>query len=276
MSEANNGAPEGVTETLHDANIDDAQNETSAADAQAETGDDAAAATDENGQATPPKPKKTVQERIDELTAARREAERDRDFYREQALRAGNGKQPAEEAQQHQPQGGGEPDPGDYDHGENDLRYVRDLARWEARQEFMAMAEEQREQERARNARQTFETRRAALFPNGDPEGLQRFREIPSLPSAVVEIVAESDIGPKIADHLGANPAELQRLKGMTPIQQARELTRLELRLSEPAKPTPKTATDAPEPPPQARGTGGRYKVAPDTDDFAAFEKNYG
>jgi hypothetical protein len=59
------------------------------------------------------------------------------------------------------------------------------------------------------------------------------------------------------------------------PDLQARELTLLETRLTPAAKPTPKTATDAPEPPPQARGAGGQFKVAADTDDFAAFEKQY-
>jgi hypothetical protein len=274
MSEPNEGAPEGVTE---DTSAADQAADKTQAQGDEQSGDDAAAATDDEGQAEQPKPKKSAQERIDELTRARREAERDRDFYREQALRNGNGQQPAQEAQQQQPQDGNdEPDPAEYDHGENDLRYVRDLARWEARQEFRALAESERQQERARTARQTFETRKAALFPQGEPEGLQQFLRIPTLPTAVIEIVGESDIGPKIADHLGANPAELRRLEGMNPIQQARELTRLEMRLAEPAKPTPKTATDAPEPPPQARGAGGRFQVAPDTDDFASFDKNYG
>jgi hypothetical protein len=56
-----------------------------------------------------------------------------------------------------------------------------------------------------------------------------------------------------------------------------RELTLLEARLT-PAtgsKVPPKTATDAPEPPPTARGSNGQFKVAGDTGDFAAFEKQY-
>lgn len=267
MSEANEGAAPAVTE---DTSAADQVAEQTQAQGDEQLGDDAAAATDE-GQAQP-KPKKSAQERINELTAARREAERDRDFYREQALR-NQPQQPAHEAQQHQPQEASRPAREDY---EDDFDYIEALTDWKAEQAATRLAQQAREQDKARAARQTFETRKAALFPQGEPEGLQNFLRLPTLPAAVVEIVGESDIGPKIADHLGANPAELRRLEGLNPIQQARELTRLEMRLSEPARPTPKTATDAPEPPPQARGTGGRFTVAPDTDDFAAFEKNFG
>lgn len=271
MSEAHDGAANAVSEDTSAADqvADDTQ-----AQGDEQFGDDAAAAEGE-GQGEQPKPRRSPQERIDELTRLRRDAEREAEYWKAKALQPSEA-QPAREAQ-HQPQeASDEPDPADYDHGENDLRYVRDLARWEARQEFKAMAEQERRQQRASSVRQNFETRKAELYPEGEPQGLQRFLSLPTLPEAVVEIVGESEIGPKIADHLGANPAELRRLEGMSPIQQARELTRLEARLSAPPKPTPKTATDAPEPPPQARGTGGRFKVAPDTDDFAAFEKNYG
>jgi hypothetical protein len=266
MSETHDGAATAATEdTLHDANLDDAQNETSAAEHLAEPGDDAAAETP-----APAKPRQTAQERINELTAARREAERDRDFYREQALRNGNGQQPAQEAQQPQPQEASRPHRDDYS---DDFEYIEALTDWKAEQAAERLTAHARQQDQARTTRQTFETRKAALFPQGEPEGLQQFLRIPQLPVAVIEIVGESDIGPKIADHLGANPAELRRLEGMSPIQQARELTRLEHRLTPPARATPKTVTDAPEPPPQARGAGGRFGVAPDTTDFAAFEK---
>lgn len=268
MSEANEGAAEAVAQ---DTTAADQVAEDTQAQGDEPIGDDAPATETE----TPEQARKrTARERVEQAVARQREAERDAEYWKAKALQS-PGAQPAHEAQQHQPQGDDEPDPADYEHGENDLRYVRDTARWEARQEFRVQAENERLQQQARTARQNFETRKAALFPQGDPEGLQSFLRLPTLPSAVIEIVAESDIGPKIADHLGANPAEMRRLEGLNPIQQARELTRLEHRLSEPARPTPKTATDAPEPPPQARGTGGRFTVAPDTDDFAAFDKNY-
>ena len=84
-----------------------------------------------------------------------------------------------------------------------------------------------------------------------------------------------SDIGPKLAEHLGDNPRELDRLSALPPHLQTYELAKVEARLSRPAAPVAKTATEAPEPAPQARGVGGKFKVAPDTSDFAAFDKAY-
>lgn len=270
MSEAHDGAAPAASEDTSAA--PQVAEEQALAQGDEQLGDDTPAPEAE----TPEQARKRgARERVEQAVARQREAEREAEFWKSKALQA-TPQQPAQEAQQYLPQGDDEPNPADYEHGENDLRYVRDTARWEARQEFRVQAEQERQIQRAQAARQTFETRKAALFPQGEPEGLQNFLRIPTLPTAVIEIVGESDIGPKIADHLGANPAELRRLEGMSPIQQARELTRLEHRLSEPAKPIPKTATDAPEPPPQARGAAGRFQVAPDTDDFAAFEKNYG
>lgn len=270
MSEAPDGAATAAPEDTSAA--DQVTEQTQAQGDDEQPGDDAPAPETE----TPEQARKrTARERVEQAVARQREAEREAEFWKSKALQT-TPAQPAQEAQ-HQPQGGSdEPDPGDYEHGINDLNYVRDVARWEARQEFRAEAERERQQQHVRSAQEKFHTRKAALFPEGEPEGLQRFLALEKLPGTVIEVVAESDIGPKIADHLGANPAELRRLEGMSPIQQVRELTRLEMRLSEPAKPTPKTATHAPDPPPQVRGAGGRFTVAPDTDDFTAFEKQYG
>lgn len=235
-------------------------------------GDDAAAAPTE-AEAEKPKPKQSAQERIDELTRARREAERDVEYWKAKALH-GSEQQPAQEAQQ-APQGDERPVRTDYD---DDFEFIEALTDWKAEQAAERLIQQQRQAEKANSVRANFVTRSAALFPDGEPAGLVAFKQLPQLPAAVIEIVAESEIGPKLAEHLGDNPAEFARLEGLSPIQQARELTRLEARLSPPseaAKPPPKTITDAPEPPPQARGAGGQFKVAADTGDFAAFEKQY-
>jgi hypothetical protein len=63
--------------------------------------------------------------------------------------------------------------------------------------------------DQVRTTVQTFETRAKTLFPDGEPAGLTAFKQIPELPVAVMEIVGASDIGPKLAEHLGDNPAEL-------------------------------------------------------------------
>lgn len=249
--------------------------ETPEPDADGETppGDDAAAATDE-GQAEKPKVKQSVQERINELTAARREAERDRDFYREQALRNQPQGNPAPEAQQTQ-QGDGRPDRADYD---DDFAYIEDLTDWKAWQAANLMVQRQAQTSQIRSVVETYQTRAKTLFPEGKPAGLVAFEQIDTVPEAVNEIVGASDIGPKIAAHLGDNPQELARIEGLSPFQQVRELTLLEARLgpsSAASTPSPKTVTSAPEPPPTARGANGQFKVSGDTDDFGAFERQW-
>lgn len=242
---------------------------------EAEAGDEAAADADE-GQAETPKPRKTAQERFDELTRARREAEREAEYWRAKALQ-GPQAQPAQEAPQ-QPQGDGRPDPNDYEHGVNDLGYIEDLTDWKAEIAARRVADQARNDERLRVARENYDTRSRALYPEGKPSGLLAFERIEVLPETVLEIVGQSEVGPKIAAHLGDNPAELARLSRLNVVQQGIELGRLEARLVTPpakATPPPKTVTDAPEPAPQARGAGGQFKVAPDTNDFAAFEKQY-
>lgn len=222
-----------------------------------------------------PKPKQTAQQRIDELTWRAKEAERQRD-----ALLDRIGKAPAqsEEAPPAAAQGPAEPNPDDYDNGEFDRAYIRDLTRYEARQAHEELTSQTKAHTTQAQAVQSFESRVKEQYPDGEPAGLAAIRTMDTLPIALQEIMLESDLGPKLADHYGNNPAELARLSSMTPTQQAREITRQEAAMSvpaEPAKPLAKTSTEAPEPPPTARGAGGQFKPAADTDDFAAFEKAY-
>lgn len=232
-------------------------------------GDDAAAAAeqDEDAEKPAPKPKQTAQERIDELTRARREAERDAEFWRAKATREAD-------AQTH-PQGDGRPDPADFDNGALDPGYIDALTDWKAEQAVEKRFTQREAQARTQTALQTFEQRVEKQYPDGEPEGLKTLRSLPMLSSVVQEVMMDSEVGPKLGDYLGDNPRELRRISALPPISQARELTKLEQTLTTPSAPSPKTATDAPEPAPTLRGAGGRFKVAPDTSDFAAFEAQY-
>ena len=214
-----------------------------------------------------PKPKKSAKERIDELTAARRTAERDAEYWREQAMRHA----PAAPAPAPQPVQG-KPDPSQYVEGAYDPAYIEDLTDWKAEQTVSRVIQTRDRATSVQQAVQTFDQRAAQMFPDGEPAGLTALRRAPSLPEAVQEIILSSENGPKLADHLGSNPGEFARLSAMSPPKQAYELAKIEQRLMT----QPKTNTTAPEPTPTARGNGGRFQVNPDTSDFAAFEKQYG
>lgn len=261
MTEATEGAPEGVAEDTAAA-VEAAEN---AAPVEEHIGDEPAAAPE------PAKRKPTAQERFDELTREKYEARREADYWRAKALER---EQPAREKQ---PDEDAEPDASSYEYGESDARYIRDVARFDARQEARAQAQAQEQQRRAQVQVATFETRLREQFPDGEPEGIANIRRMATLSAPIQDLILTSEIGPKIADHLGANPAEIARLSALPPHIIGRELGKLEARLETPPPPKAKTVTDAPEPAPSVvRGAGGRFTVAPDTDDFAAFDKQYG
>jgi hypothetical protein len=230
-------------------------------------GEDAAAEPDPG-----PKTRKSAQDRIDELTAARRNAERDAEYWREMALR--HAPKP-DAAPQSQPQGDGKPDPEKFEAGVYDPAYIEALTDWKANQAVASVLERREGQSRAQTALQTFDQRVREQFPDGEPEGISALRRAPVLPPTMFDLITGSDVGPKIADHLGSHPAEFQRISALPPHMQGAEIARLEQRLATPAAVQPKTVTEAPEPAPTLRGSHGRFKVAADTNDFSAFEKQY-
>ena len=170
---------------------------------------------------------------------------------------------------------------------ETSSAYIRDLTRFETKRELQAefdRRQQEQEAERALTAaRQTFEKRLNEAFPDGQPEGFKAFCQIEKVPVVLNDVIMHSESGPQLAAHYGDNPADLQRLSALPLHLQAYEIAKVEARLSgattpataETPKPKPKIATDAPSPAPQVRGAGGQFKVSPDTDDFAAFEKAY-
>lgn len=264
MTTETQGAPEGVTEDVSVA--DQAPEDTTQAQGDEQSGDDGAAA-----QADGDKPRRqTAQERIDELTRLRREAERDAEYWRSKALQPEQRQEAPPE-----PQGDGRPDPAQYPAGRTDPDYIEDLASWKADQAVQIRLQQVDSERATRQAVETFETRNKTLYPEGEPPGLAAFRRIDKVPMAMQDVILTSDVGPKLADHLGSNPREFQRLSALPPHLQAYELAKVEATLKAPPAPQAKTVTDAPEPAPQARGAGGRFTVAPDTDDFPAFEKQF-
>ena len=274
MSEAPN-TPEGVTE---DVSVADQVTDQTPAQGDEQLGDDAPAETAEDGSGEKPKPKKTVQDRIDELTRKQRDAEREAEFWRSKAL------QPQERQRDPEPQVDEDPEPSPYayEHGENDVRFIRAQAAWEARQEVTRQFNERAQREAEQAERRRF-NERAETFAGQTPDFYdvvgQNYERAASVMTEVMQHAARAaDEAPALAYHMAKHPAEARRIAALNPYAQAVEIGKLAARLSAPAapRPTPKTATDAPEPPPQARGAGGRFKVAPDTDDFSAFEQTYG
>ena len=77
-----------------------------------------------------------------------------------------------------------------------------------------------------------------------DYEAVARNPDLP-ITEAMVHVMLQSEMGPDLAYHLGSNPAVAARIARMQPLEMAREMGRIEARLSLPKAPT---QTQAPDP----------------------------
>lgn len=288
MTDTNTGADQSATEdfaafeakldesgtyVVADLPKDEPTNETREAPA-----DDAGAQDEPKVEGEQPKAKKTAQERINELTWRANEAERREKAAQERLEAALAGKTTTPAAEPHHEDDA--PNPNDYEHGELDVAYIRDVTRYDTRKEIEA-SRQQDEAKRTLDAKlQTFDQRKTEAFKDGVPEGFTAFCALQTVPTALNDIIMLSDVGPQLAAHYGDKPAELARLSDMAPHLQAYEIAKVEATLSGAKAPattttSPKVVTTAPEPAPSLRGQGGKFKVAPDTDDFGAFDSAY-
>lgn len=226
-----------------------------------------------------PKPKKSAKERIDEITWEKHEAIR-----RAEAAEAERERLAAQIAQlsAQLPQQSDDlpPNPQHYEYGELDVNYIRDVTRYEIKLEQKAQDEQRAFQERQKTFSEkvsSFMAKSKEAFPDGPSNGLSVFLHASTpVTEEVAELVASSDVGPKLAEYLGDNIAELHRINALPAHMKGFEIARIEARLSVPAETKPPPKPKAPIPPETLpRGTSGRFAVSPDTDDFSAFEKSY-
>lgn len=227
----------------------------------------------------------SAEERIGELTAKyreterqlaeanrlRAEAERERD-----ALRTPEPK-PEERSEEKAP------NPDDYEFGEADSKFITDLATYNTRKEFAHQQQQQQFRDEVAKIERGWSEKltapelkeKYADFDDKVTKGADRGDWDCSVHMGI--LIKNSDVGPDVAYHLATNAAEAKRIASLAPFEQALEIGRLEGRFSAQAAAAPKaeqakTVTAAPPPPERARGAGGQFTVADDTEDFAAFE----
>lgn len=207
--------------------------------APAETAEPAPAApeTSVTPEATIPK------SRFDEVYRLRRDAERERDYWRELA----NKSQPKE------PEVTTQPTPEQY--GFDDAKYQAALTEYNkgvARSEAIAVIQAERAREQHQQRVQSFRQREADFMAkNPDYRDVvygEAFMSVP-LTTETVELIAESPDGPAIALHLAKNLELASQLASLSPVQAAKEIGRIEARLAKEAE-KPKPLTNAPPPPP--------------------------
>lgn len=239
--------------------------------------------------------KKSAQERIDELTAARRAAEREVEDLRRRLEEKDS--QPKEVETKAAPVVADGPTPDDlsddgepkYPLGEFDPGYIRDLTRFTLQQERDAIkaqeaAERQAEQERAAVAeiQRGWQERLAAAqesLPDIQEKGMALEATFESLDPAYGQYLAQTimamENGPQVLYYLSDHLEEAQAIVAGGPLKATLGLGELNAMFKNKAE-TPVKVTKAPEPPQTlARGSGGKAEVPDDTDDLEAFAKKF-
>ena len=200
----------------------------------------------------PPEPrKKTAQERIDEITRARREAEREREYWKKVALERERPPEPTPAT----PQGPKRPT---LEQFETTVEYEDALFEWRDRVRDLKGAEiAQRTQEET--ALREF-NRKAAKLRSENPD-FDDVIEAPVFSPSMRKVLLESDNGPEVAYFLGReeNRDQAERIRNLPADRQAYEIGKLESNLLL-AKKTRKVPS-APEPiKPVGMGGGGKEK----------------
>lgn len=241
-------------------------------------GDEAAS----GGNDDPAKPKKPhwSQKRIDELTYSRRQAERERDYWREFAIRFQQ--QPAQPAQQQTP-AANKPTP---DQFTDTPSYLEALADWKAEQKWeqkeRARREETEKREREEKTQKVHKT--YAEREQKAREKYEDFEEVAYHAAPINEVMAEvirrSEFGPEIAYFLGKNPDRGQQIAQMQDAHSvALAIGRIEAQLEAQATPpapaavvtsAPKAAPTAAPPPPKT--LSGSAPVQKNMDDMTVEE----
>lgn len=239
--EAQQDAPADAPETEVDTDLDASESSTE------ETAEDQ------------PRKSKGVQKRIDELTANRRNTERDRDHWRELALKVLVPQEQPKLVEQPAPVASVANDPKptldsvDYDQE----AFAEKLAEWKYRQ---LRREEQAAEARAREAEvrqtkvKTF-AERVAEYDAANPGASAAIHDptLP-LPAHVAEFVVESSVGVKVAHHLATNRDLAASIAAMPPHRAMAELGKLEARFENAPAPAARQTTKAPAPPPTLGG----------------------
>lgn len=297
-----------VDETEDDSLAPDEDEDESVEETEDDEADDS---EEEEEEEVPPvkqqKKRNRAQERIEQLVAEAREAERraealERRLAELEAAKEVKAEEKAPTLREQLPAEAPQPDAVDdkgeplYELGEFDPKYIRDLTRFTIEQETKAAKEaaEREAQERAIKQAQEEVTNkyaeRVAKFEEEAPDFREKVLELdntfknidPAYGEYLAMTIMSSEVGPELMYYFSQNIGEAQKIVASGPAAATLALGRLEAKFlsstPQEEKRNTKQVSKAPEPPEnieRARGRGGRFAVAPDTDDLNAFEREF-
>lgn len=248
---------EGVEQEQNSAAAED-EVASQATDDASDEGEETTETTDE------PKRKDGFQRRVEKLNAKAREAQLEAEFWKAKAL----GSQPAA-AKAVEP--AAEPKFSDF----NDVEaYTNAMVDWKLERRLAELEQRQA----TRQVTYTHEQRLQEFVKTAPDfeEVLDNVEHVRFAPTTL-EALATSDIGPQLMYELGKNPSEAERISRLHPVQQVKELGRIEERLAskKTAAATPKTETKAPAPlkPAAGKASVSKVDITDPNLDFAAFKR---
>lgn len=206
------------------------------------------------------KPPKGVQKRLDELTREKYDQQRRAEAAEarlEQALGLIN-KGPA---QQQPPtfDPSGPPNPEHYPEGELDVNFIRDLTRYEVRQEIQAARQEAVHQKTVSEIESREDAARSKYADYNEVVSPQNLG--PLLQNQdVFKTLASHESGPDLAYYLGKNPSEVVAIAQMSPYEAAMRIGQLLASIT-PDAPAKATPSKAPPPISPIRGSGASPAV---------------
>jgi hypothetical protein len=215
--------------------------------------------TDDNAE---PRRKSGAEARIDELTRLRREAERDRDYWRDHATRQQPAKPEPVIAEKPKPL----PKLEDFNYDEAAYQAaLTEHVSAEAARKVRAEIQREQAQQTERQREESFR-KREAEFVAKTPDYQDKAYRAP-ISDVMADIIKDSDKGPELAYYLGSNPDESRSIAQMSERQAALALGRLEAKLEKPSAPAPapKPVSKAPPPTPSIEGSEPAITVTPDS-----------
>lgn len=196
--------------------IDDEKPEAPAETPEAETPEkeDGALGDGDDSQAAPKSNKVSAKKRIKELTKAYRSTEREKEYWREQALKQGEPKPVPQKAQEVVP---GKPHLAQFNYDQE--QYLEALADWKTEEKLAQRDKTAKEAEAAKVAQSKAITFQAKLakFEERAPGAWDEITRAPmNTNSTMLEFVQESDKGLDVAHYLAQHTAEANSISQMS------------------------------------------------------------
>lgn len=199
------------------------------------TGAETPAEPNDAGAESQEKPKQVpwFQKRIDEVTAAKYDAQREAAYWRGQAEAGGRKEQPQPPAQSGPPR-------------EDQFATYEDFEEARINYAVERRLQTERQLEQREQSARTFQERIDKVRDKLPDYDLYVGDPTLTISPLMAQVIRESDVGPEVAYHLGKNRSEAERIFALPPHRQAAELGRLEAKLSTPAAPSTKPLPPAP------------------------------